>query len=106
MSLLQVKIHYALYKFKENKKGILTFKEIKNRNIANHVNELDTLKKKVRKIKLNLSICSDVNSWINSFIPKLLLEWLNDGHTVTWVHSATELKGGDICFYLSYSKIV
>jgi len=51
-------------------------------------------------------VCSDGDSWINARIPELLVAWLLDGHKVTWAHDAAALSGGDICFYLSYGKIV
>lgn len=55
---------------------------------------------------LSLSICSDSNSWINEFIPDLIRNWQGDGHSVSWVHESSDLDHGDICFYLSYGKIV
>jgi UDP-2,4-diacetamido-2,4,6-trideoxy-beta-L-altropyranose hydrolase len=55
---------------------------------------------------LSIAICSDSGSWINEFIPQLLLDWLAAGYKCTWAHSADELPGGDVCFYLSYSRIV
>ena len=58
------------------------------------------------KKKLSLAICSDKNSWVNSGIPELFLTWLGLGYACQWVHDAETLKGGDLCFYLSYGKIV
>jgi methionyl-tRNA formyltransferase len=55
---------------------------------------------------LSIAICSDENSWINPFLSELLLTWLADGHSVAWAHSASDLPAGDICFYLSYGRIV
>lgn len=51
-------------------------------------------------------MCSDAGSWINAYLPQLLLDWLAVGYDVTWVHSALDLPGGDLCFYLSYGRIV
>jgi len=31
---------------------------------------------------------------------------LAEGHQVTWAHDAADLLAGDICFYLSYDRIV
>jgi UDP-2,4-diacetamido-2,4,6-trideoxy-beta-L-altropyranose hydrolase len=56
--------------------------------------------------KLSIAICSDAASWINNSVSELVIEWLRTGHSVTWAHSADELPGGDICFYLSYGRIV
>lgn len=56
--------------------------------------------------RLSIAVCSDAASWINAWVPDLLLGWLADGHAVAWAHSADNLPGGDLCFYLSYGKIV
>lgn len=55
---------------------------------------------------MSISICSDKNSWINSHITKVILRWLSKGYEVRWSHDATLLSKGDICFFLSYEKIV
>jgi hypothetical protein len=55
---------------------------------------------------LSLAICSDQGSWINSYLPELIVAALSAGHEVAWVHSAGETPGGDLCFYLSYGRIV
>ena len=54
----------------------------------------------------SIAICSDKTSWINASIPAFLLQWLAAGHQCAWSHDAGELSGGDLCFYLSYGKIV
>lgn len=55
---------------------------------------------------LRISVCSDADSWINVYVPQLLLDWLVGGHEVRWAHGADELPDGDLCFYLSYKRIV
>jgi methionyl-tRNA formyltransferase len=55
---------------------------------------------------LSIAVCSDAGSWINSSIPQLLLPWLAAGHQCAWGHDARQLPGGDLCFYLSYGRIV
>jgi UDP-2,4-diacetamido-2,4,6-trideoxy-beta-L-altropyranose hydrolase len=55
---------------------------------------------------LSIGVCTSRNSWINVYIPRLLLSWLSEGHRVTWVHDANDLLNGDICFYLGYGSIV
>ncbi len=55
---------------------------------------------------MSIGICSDAGSWINASIPGLVLGWLADGHSVAWAHAAGGLPGGDLCFYLSYGRIV
>ena len=56
--------------------------------------------------KLVLAICSDKNSWVNAGLSELVLAWLGSGYTCQWVHDSEALNGGDLCFYLSYGKIV
>ncbi|QNP29963.1 formyltransferase family protein [Cylindrospermopsis curvispora] len=36
----------------------------------------------------------------------MLTDWLEEGHHVKWTHHIRDLQGGDLCFYLSYGKIV
>ena len=55
---------------------------------------------------LSIAICSDFDTWINAFIPELLLSWLLAGHRCVWAHSASDLPRADLCFYLSYGRIV
>ncbi len=55
---------------------------------------------------LSIAICSDAGSWINTSVPELVLAWLADGQSVAWAHVAGDLPGGDLCFYLSYGRIV
>jgi len=55
---------------------------------------------------INISIISDPQSWMNKFIAKLVSEWLRTGHKVLWVHDVEQLEKGDICFYLSFGRIV
>ena len=55
---------------------------------------------------LRISICSDAMSWINQFIPSLILSWLSEGYEIQWSHDATKNFEGDICFFLSYGQIV
>ncbi len=55
---------------------------------------------------MHIGICSDAGSWINLSIAELVIDLLGNGHTVAWAHSAAELPNGELCFYLSYSRIV
>ena len=55
---------------------------------------------------LSIAVCSDAGSWINASIPDLVLGWLANGHSVAWAHAAGDVPGGDLCFYLSYGRIV
>jgi UDP-2,4-diacetamido-2,4,6-trideoxy-beta-L-altropyranose hydrolase len=54
----------------------------------------------------NIGVCSDKTSWINAYIPEMLFSLLAEGHQVSWAHDAAALPPGDICFYLSYGRIV
>lgn len=56
--------------------------------------------------QLSIAVASDADSWYNDFIPALLLPWLAAGHRCAWTHRAEMLPEGDICFYLSYGRIV
>lgn len=53
-----------------------------------------------------ISILSDKESWINEYLGQLVAYWVKHGHTVSWVHSAQELKGGTFAFFLGCSQIV
>lgn len=53
-----------------------------------------------------ISVCSDAGSWINTSMPELLLGWLVEGHEVRWVPDAAALPEEDVCFYLSYGRVV
>jgi UDP-2,4-diacetamido-2,4,6-trideoxy-beta-L-altropyranose hydrolase len=55
---------------------------------------------------LRIGLCSDQGSWINDFIAATALQWQADGHAVAWAHDAALLPGSDVCFYLSYGRIV
>jgi UDP-2,4-diacetamido-2,4,6-trideoxy-beta-L-altropyranose hydrolase len=62
--------------------------------------------KKGLEHKLSISICTDATSWINEAVSDLVSAWVEAGHDVCWTHVADSLPGGDICFFLSYGKIV
>jgi UDP-2,4-diacetamido-2,4,6-trideoxy-beta-L-altropyranose hydrolase len=55
---------------------------------------------------LAIAVCSDRGSWFNWYIPKLLIAWSTAGHRCCWAHDANLLPGGDVCYYLSYGRIV
>lgn len=88
--------------------GALLFGRVKSTNQASRkvFERLDFQSANAEGGAISIAICSDAISWINPFLPKLLLTWLEDGHSVAWGHSASELHEGDVCFYLSYSRIV
>ncbi len=55
---------------------------------------------------LLIDVCSDKKSWMNDEIPRLVAQVLCDGHSCFWVHNSDLLAGGNICFLLSYSRLV
>lgn len=55
---------------------------------------------------LQIAVCADWSSWINPYVPELLLPWLEEGHRVSWASDAAALAGGDVCFYLGYGRVV
>jgi UDP-2,4-diacetamido-2,4,6-trideoxy-beta-L-altropyranose hydrolase len=55
---------------------------------------------------LRIALCSDKGSWINDFIPAWMLEWRAAGHTLSWAHDTELLPQSQVCFYLSYGRIV
>ncbi len=55
---------------------------------------------------LRIALCSDQGSWINDFIPAWALQWRAAGHTLAWAHDAALLPESQVCFYLSYGRIV
>lgn len=56
--------------------------------------------------RFSLAVLSDCNSWINTYIPSLLADWLHQGHSVLWVHRSYELVPGDFCFLLGCGQLV
>lgn len=60
----------------------------------------------VPDVKWRIAVCSDATSWLNSYVPELVNDWLDEQFEITWVHDAADLPGGDICIYLSYGRIV
>lgn len=54
----------------------------------------------------SIAILSDQTSWLNDWLPEMIIYWLNAGHRVLWTHQVDDLQSADFCFYLSFSKIV
>ena len=53
-----------------------------------------------------VTVVSSSGSWMNQFIPSLLEQALGMGCSVRWIHDHRELVSGDVCFLLSYGRIV
>lgn len=56
------------------------------------------------KIK-SITIITDKNSWINKYIPQFVISLWARKFRVRWIHDINDIKKGDICFILSFSKI-
>ena len=103
-----IALNEALRILRENASGLLIFSDFQNLSVAplnatdKYAQHTNTAKQK----KLKLTICSDQGSWINASVPELIMGWLAEGHSVCWSHDASTLPGGDLCFYLSYGRIV
>lgn len=97
----------TLYEFRLNQNERTLFARVKQSN-ARSMSIFESLgfEKKVGGGNLSITVCSDRDSWINSSISALLLEWIAKGHDCSWTHDAHQLVQGDLCFYLSYGKIV
>lgn len=57
-------------------------------------------------IKFNISILSDLDSWVNNYIPQLISRLEKEHHQVRWVHQASLIPEGDFVFYLGCGQIV
>lgn len=55
--------------------------------------------------RLSIAVLSDAGSWMNEYIPTLLLGWLKAGHRTLWVHDRKQLLAGDFCFMLGSGQI-
>ena len=53
-----------------------------------------------------VSLVSSRGSWMNHYIPILAQEALRLGCSLRWVHDHEQLVPGDVCFLLSYGRIV
>ncbi len=58
------------------------------------------------KLKLQITIVSDENSWINHYIPLLIRELKNKNHWVQWIHQADQISEGDLVFCLGCGQIL
>lgn len=56
--------------------------------------------------KFKIVILSDSTSWINPTVELLVSRWTESGHEVRWAHSLQGITTADVCFCLSFSKIL
>ena len=55
---------------------------------------------------MQLSILTDSNTWFNIFAEELKTQLRNLGHEVQIINNIKDLNAGEICFILSFSKIL
>ncbi|NCC05412.1 MAG: UDP-2,4-diacetamido-2,4,6-trideoxy-beta-L-altropyranose hydrolase, partial [Proteobacteria bacterium] len=98
----------ALLALRKSSAEVLIFSDMQNANMApiSAANRYARCANATRPKRLEIAVCTDRGSWINESVPKLILSWLAEGHSVSWSHDASTLPGGDLCFYLSYGRIV
>ncbi|MGB9498865.1 MAG: formyltransferase family protein [Dissulfuribacterales bacterium] len=60
----------------------------------------------MKKRPLRITIVSDGDSWMNQFIPLLISQLVENGHTVLWEHCIADIEQGDIVFYLGCGQLV
>jgi UDP-2,4-diacetamido-2,4,6-trideoxy-beta-L-altropyranose hydrolase len=91
----------------EMRKSISGILRIKSDWLNDYPEGLQTITPKIATgtKSLRITICSDSQSWLNSRAAQLILSMLSASHEVSWVHAAEDAPGGDLCFYLSYSRI-
>lgn len=68
--------------------------------------ELEKKLKKLSKSKLKITILSDHNSWLNEEISKFVYRLNSNGQKVSWCHDKNEVNKSDVCFILSFTKII
>jgi len=56
--------------------------------------------------QLSIVILSDRETWMNIWIAKLLASFVIRGHVISWVNELQDIPEGDVCFILSYGKLV
>ncbi|ABI67560.1 Methionyl-tRNA formyltransferase-like protein [Syntrophomonas wolfei subsp. wolfei str. Goettingen G311] len=59
-----------------------------------------------QKDKLNITVVSDLNSWLNIYIPLLLKELEKKNHIIRWTNDVKTVLYGDLAFYLGCRQIV
>ena len=100
----------AIREFRRTRKDALAFGRVRVANDEACSDEVSSKDEGLMERKegggLSIAVCSDASSWMNGWIPQLLLDWLYDGHKCTWTNDASQLSGGDICVYLSYGRVV
>ncbi|MBL69339.1 MAG: UDP-2,4-diacetamido-2,4,6-trideoxy-beta-L-altropyranose hydrolase [Verrucomicrobiales bacterium] len=58
------------------------------------------------KSSLKITIVSDGDSWINSYMPSFIEQMQDGGHDLRWQHDISKVTSGDLCFLLGCSQIM
>lgn len=53
-----------------------------------------------------ITLLSDRGSWLNDFLPELVLALWQRGHAVRWIHTPLALCPGDVCLLLSCGRLL
>ena len=53
-----------------------------------------------------ITLLSDRDSWLNAFLPELVIALWQRGHAVRWIHTPEELRTGDVCLLLSCGRLL
>jgi len=59
-----------------------------------------------KQLCLSITFVSDKGSWINEYIPILISQLIHQGHEVSWRYDVSEIKRGDIVFYLGCEQLI
>ena len=93
--------------FKQNEQSNWDFKDFNFfKDSEKNIVENDVIKTHRHMHHLSITILSDKETWINEYIPKLISELVLLGHTVVWRHNVSQIKNGDIVFYMGCGQIV
>lgn len=88
----------ALLAFRAEEPGLLKFTPVR----WTHQRSKTIQPNNVRTI----SVCTDAASWINPSVAALIAQWSTQAHSVNWVHDSDHLPPAEVCFFLSYGRIV
>ena len=53
-----------------------------------------------------ITLLSDRGSWLNAFLPNLIIALWERGHSVRWIHTPSALSAGDVCLLLSCGRLL
>ena len=53
-----------------------------------------------------ITLLSDESSWLNNYLPELLIALQQRGHAVRWIHEPAQLAPGDVCLLLSCGRLL